>query len=220
MPTWEKPSPQHRPFLCIAAWHLHKSALCLAIYDLLGSITTGGKNTYYTTIAQAARYFYPGEMTEAEFNSKYEVTRRAFKTLRRLGWLELVPEKGRDAHRWVGHEEWVEKHPDACRARPMLPWQIETDPLVGKLYAISGGKLRVFEPWLISMRKNAKSDDEIEALVREGMRQAGISRVAGDWVGTSPKSVLREVMRHLKERGEQERAEEYNTPSVPDAMPF
>lgn len=195
MPTWKKSYPRHKPFACCTAWHLRKSGNLLAIYDLLGGITSGGKTNYFSTIAHATRYFYP-EAEGEKYGIQYEVTRRNFKVLRKLGWLELLDNGD---HKYIAHEAWAKTHPGQCNKRELIPWQIETDPLVGKLYAVSGGKLRVMENVAASLHRLA-DDEEIVKLFTEAYGRATVARQNGLYSGTSPRSVLFQVLKFLKRR--------------------
>jgi len=189
MPTWPKSSPKHQPFFCRTAWHLKKSGLYLAVYDLIGGITSHGENTFFSSIQRVATYF--GAPTS------YESVRRAFVGLRRLGWLEL---ESNGNHRWISHKVWAERNPDCCAKRDLLPWQDVTDPLIRQLYAISEGKIRIKEHELVGLRKLA-SDDLIALLYRKMFDTAQAMRAKGHYEKTSPRECLWRVRRHLEEHG-------------------
>ena len=78
-------------------------------------------------------------------------------------------------------------------------WQQDTDPLVGKAYAICDGKFRLYENHVIAMRKNA-SDDEILLQFKREVEAAKASRSRGVYGGTSPKSCWWRVYNHFKQR--------------------
>jgi hypothetical protein len=198
MPTFQKAFPRHKPFACCTAWHLRKSGNLLAIYDLLGGITRGGENNFFSTIAHVTRYFYP-EAEGDKYGTLYEVTRKNFKVLRKLGWLEL---QDNGDHKYVRHDAWAKTHPGQCNKRELIPWQIETDPLVSRLNGLAGGKLRVMENMVASLHRLA-DDDEIVELFKQANDRAMAARAQGLYSGTSPKSVLFQVRKFLKRRSEQ-----------------
>jgi hypothetical protein len=179
--------PKHKPFKCKAYWHLRDSGLYLATYDLVGAVTNGGENPFFSSIMHVSKYF----------GTDYETQRRVFKGLRKLGWFELLPEKNQ--YRYIEHDAWAKKHPGECNARELLPWQVETDPLVGQLYAASGSKLRVYENMLVGMRKLA-TDEEIISLFRAEWQDAQNRKARGDFSGTGARSVLERVRYTLKQK--------------------
>jgi hypothetical protein len=192
MPTWKPSFPEHKPFKCSTAWHLRSSGLYLAVYDLLGGVTNGGKNEFFSSIHQVSVYF------EAD----YETTRRVFKGLRKLGFIELLANGN---FKYIEHDAWTEKRPDQCYWRETLHWQNDTDPLVGKLYAVAGGKLRLVEQTVVGLRKFG-TDEEIEALFRREVDAANAQRArGGGWTGTSPRECLKRVHFALKEKAQSKR---------------
>jgi hypothetical protein len=174
MPTWQRAYPKHKPFKCCAAWHLRKSGLYLAIYDLIGGVTAGGTNDFFGSIKHVSKYF----------DSNYEVTRRTFSNLRKMGWLKLDDE----GKTWyVPHDAWAAAHPDKCNARELLPWQEETDPLVHALWAASSGKLRVMAGAIKTLRQHATDEEIIEAFKRT-LEFAADGKKRGVYEGSSPQS--------------------------------
>jgi hypothetical protein len=188
MSTWKPAYPKHKPFKCRAYWHLRASGLWIATYDLVGAVTNGGENPFFSSIMHVSRYF----------ETDYETQRRVFKGLRSQGWFELLPD---NQYRYIAHDAWAEKHPGKCNVRELLPWQIETDPLVGHLYAVTGGKLRIYENMLIGMRKLA-TDEEILALFKTEWQEAQNRKARGDWSGTGARSILERVRYLLKTKSE------------------
>jgi hypothetical protein len=186
MPTWQRAYPKHKPFKCCAAWHLRKSGLYLAIYDLIGGITAGGANDFFSSINHVSKFF------EAD----YETTRRVFANLRKMGWLKL-DDSGKLWY--VPHDAWAQEHPDKCNARELLPWQVETDPLVAALFGASGGKLRIRENQVKSARKHG-SDEEILKLFATELAAAADKRTRGSWTGTSPNACFLRVCHFLRDR--------------------
>lgn len=188
MPTWKPSYPKNKPFKCCAAWHLQRSNLCLAIYVFLGGLTNGGENTFFSSIMQVAAYF----------GRDYETVRRAFKVLRKMGFLEMDAE---DNYRYIPHDAMVAKNPGKCTKRELLPWQECTNPFVGKIWSISGGKIRLVE-WQINLFEKFIGNEELFINeFRLEMDAATARRVpGGDWVGTSPKACYLRVFERLKGR--------------------
>ena len=81
----------------------------------------------------------------------------------------------------------------------MLSWSYDTDPLVKQLYAISKGKLRVYENQVIGYRKLG-TDEEILTLFRKEVEAANLRRKDGVYEGGSPGSCLYRVVQTLKQR--------------------
>jgi hypothetical protein len=190
VPTWKKSNPQHKPFNCTFAWHYKKSGLYIAVYDLLGSLTSSGKTSFFSSIERVATYF----------DADYETVRRIFKQLVKEGWLHIgrSPSGGR-AYFWIDHTTWAAEHPGKCCERSPLVWENEADPLVGKLYAICNGKLRLYEGHVAGIKKLA-SDEEILELFRKEVEAAKAKRARGEFGGTAPKEVFFRVYRFLKRR--------------------
>ena len=184
MADFEQSYPKHKPFKCNHYWHLLK----MAVYDLVGAVSLGGKNEFFGNLENVSVYF----------GSSYSAIHRVFKALMNKGWLTYDTT---NRHYWyVSHAEWVAKHPGQCGQRELAPWQEETDPFVGRIYAECGGKVRLFErqvKWLRSLG----SEQEFLAKLRELMAEAEVDRVpGGDWSGTSPKQVLWRTADFFKER--------------------
>jgi len=196
MSDFKQSSPKPKPFNCYPAWHLQTSGLCLAIYNVVGAISGYGKRTYFTSQKRMSEYL----------GRNYSSVQKAFTSLRRLGWLEWKdPLKGKASEikefRYISHDEWVKTHPDKCCKRDLLPWQDQqTDPLVGRLYAICSGKLRVYEWQVAGLRKLATSDDEICLMLEAAVTAAKVKQAAKQWSNTSPKSCLWQVRQALEEK--------------------
>jgi hypothetical protein len=185
MPTWKQPFPQNKPFKCCAAWHLHKSGQILAIYDFVGGLTNGGQKTFFSSIQKVATFF----------GMNYESVRRSFKVLRKMGFFGL-----RDGNPYyVSHDDWAATHPGMCAQREMFPWQDCSDPFIGQIWSIAGGKIRVVDWQIAAIRKYIGEAVFLEEFKIE-MASANLKRVpGGDWSGTSPKSVFWNVFRRLKD---------------------
>jgi len=188
VPTWKKRDPQHKSFNCSFEWHYRKSGLYLAVYGLLGNVTSGGQNSFFSSIEKVSEYF----------DADYETVRRVFKQLTKAGWLRTAT-GGRRAYFWVNHDEWVKTHPNQCCKRTALVWEHETDPIVGKLFGICDGKFHLYENHVNSMRKYAP-DDEILLLFRREVEAAKASRARGIHTGTSPQSCWWRVHNFVKRR--------------------
>jgi hypothetical protein len=146
VPTWKKSDPTHNAFDCCFAWHYRKSGMYLAVYSLLGGLTKGGETSFFSSIEKVAQYF----------DADYETVRRVFKQLVKTGWLKHG-ETARN-YLWVGHAAWERSHPGKCSVRPTMVWENEADPIVGKLFAIAGGKFRLYPNHLVALRKFASDD--------------------------------------------------------------
>jgi|SRR6267142_152046 len=191
MSTWKQAFPEHKPLKCGHYWHFCKSGQYLAIYDFIGSLTLGGQRHFFATTTKVAAFF--------KFNP--ENTRRVIANLKKKGWLEQ-----RTDGKWyyVSHDERAKKFPHECKERPLLEWQVETDPLVGQLYALSGGKLRVYPNIITSLRKLCSDDTRILDLFQQALAHAEKKRAAGSHDNTSPRACLYRVrlfLVGLKEKG-------------------
>jgi hypothetical protein len=185
--TWKKRNPQHKAFNCSFAWHYRKSGLYLAVYYLLGSITSGGKNSFFSSIEKIAVYF----------DADYETVRRIIKQLVIEGWLKRDPQDIRKLW-WVDHTEWVKTHEGKCCTRAVLVWEAETDPFVGKIYAVLEGKVRLYENWVIAIRKCAP-DDEILRNMRLAVDATKAKlKVNGKLTDSAAKDCFWKVHRHLR----------------------
>jgi hypothetical protein len=187
MPDFKQSFPEHKPFKCGHYWHFKRSGSYLAVYDFVGAMTAGGERPFFASIKKVATYF--------DFN--YESTRRVFANLRKMGWLELRPDGKMN---YVSHEKWAAKLPGKCKERPLLDWQVDTDPLVGKLFALSSGKLRVFEKQVTAIRKFGASDERILDLFGQALVHAQRKKEKGFYDGTSVKSCFWRVFNFLKEK--------------------
>jgi hypothetical protein len=197
MPTWRKASPKPTGYLCDTFWHLRRSGNLLAIYYLIGRVTKGGSTSFFGTYANVARYFFPNAGNIA---GAYEMVRRSFHTLRKLGWLKARPDGHWD---FITHEEWEREHTGECFKRVLLPWQTETDPLIKQLYAMSNGKLRLYERHIAAIRKQA-SDEEIITAFAQKMDEAAARRADGDYAATSPRQVFWQAYRMLRDKRKSE----------------
>jgi len=196
MPDFKKSNPHQADFYCSTAWHIKTSARCLAIYSFIGTITGGGKTPFFAKITRVAAYF----------DWSYEATRKAFHVLRKLGFLESIQP---GYYKYVDHKEWAAKHPGQCRVRVQLPWQEEVDPLVGKMYALSGGKLRMMPYQVAALRKFADNDDAmILRLFTTEIEAAIDARGRGKHDGQSPNSCRHRVFVHLKNAWFQKQAQQ------------
>lgn len=195
MPDFKKSSPRPKPYECRASWHLRKSGNLLATYDLVGAVTYGGERSFFGTVANVARYFYPDAKDDA-FASAYETVRRDFAVLRKLGWLKMRDDR---QQLFVTHEEWEKEHPGQCYKRDLIHWQVNTDHLVGTLYALSDGKLRVMEHHMAGIRKYG-SDEEIEAEFKKAMQRSKELRDKGIYSGTSARAMFYNVKKLLEGR--------------------
>jgi hypothetical protein len=186
MADFKQAFPDHKPFKCCAAWHLHKSGQLLAIYDFLGGITRGGKGEFFSSIKRVAIFF----------GMNYEATRRAFKVLRKLGFIELLPG---DKFGYVPHDEWAAAHPGECQTRELFPWQdcSVVDPIVGEIWKIAGGKIRLVDWQIEAIHKYVGADKFLREFEQE-MLAAGLRREEKQYFGTAPKSIFWAVFHRLK----------------------
>ena len=191
MADFKQAPPRTAGFFCSAAWHLRKSGLALAVYTLIGAITNGGDRAFFASIEKVASYF----------GSDYETTRRVFRMLVDLGWLERIDVKGMPQYNYISHELWADRDfENKCYVnRERLPWQEagEADPLCGRLWAISGGKFRLHRRMLESVRKLA-ADDVIEATYKAQWGYALERKARKDFRDVDPKGVFWLVYRMLK----------------------
>jgi hypothetical protein len=199
MPTWSESHPKPKPFQCSTAWHLQNTGLGLAIYDVIGGITAGGKRTYFTSIKRMSQYL----------GRDYSSVQKAFENLRHLGWLEwedVLDKSSSDIkkYRYIPHELWAgtKENAEQCCKRELLPWQEQqADPLVRQLYAIAEGKVRIFEYQVAGLRKLAEGDDmRVLEMFQHEMAAAKADRAAGRWSGTSPKQCLYRVRQALQKK--------------------
>jgi hypothetical protein len=196
MPTWSKPNPRSTDFHCSTAWHLKQSARCLAIYALVGSVTSGGKTPFFAKITRVASYF----------DWSYETTRKAFHVLRKLGFLEAIQP---GYYKFIEHREWTKKYPGQCIKRAELPWQGEVDPLVGKMYGMSGGKLRMMPHHVAALRKYANDDDALIVSLFTAEIQASIAAgERGQYTGNTPNSCRYRVLVQLRNSWLQKQAQQ------------
>jgi hypothetical protein len=205
MPDFKQPTPKPKPFYCGAYWHLWRRGLAHSIYNLMGAVTQGGEREFYATQATVARYFGAHEQSVA----------KEFRWLRKCGWIEFAATKSH--FRWISHESWAEARPKdtegdclECAQRKLLPWELNPDPLVGELHAISGGKLRVYERRVAGLRRLAKQaaplahfpepDKEICFLFAREIAEAQGMRDRGQFGGTGPGACLWRVEAIFRDR--------------------
>lgn len=186
MTNWKKASPRHNPYKCSASWHLRKNGLWLAIYNLVGTVTNGGRTDFFGTYQGVASHYGSG----------YESTRRAFHALTKYGWLERLDDGN---YKYVPHEKWVFLNEGKCVVREALSWEDEADPLVGKLFAIAGGKFRIME-WKLKWARKHGSDEEILELFTAEVEKAKAAKALGNWAGTHSSSCFFRVIEHLKHK--------------------
>lgn len=185
MNDFKEPYPKHGPFKCCTAWHLHKSGQALAIYDLIGAVTSGGKTPYFSSIEKIAEYF----------GMNYEAARRTIGVLVKIGFLRRDSE---GPLHYVSHNEWVKHHAGKCTNRELLPWQETADPFVGKVWKIAGGKIRVVD-WQVAAIEKFIGKDFFLVEFQKSMDEAVQRRVpGGDWSRSSPKAVFWDVFNRLK----------------------
>jgi hypothetical protein len=188
MSTWKKSDPKHKAFKCSFAWHYRKSGLYLAVYYLLGGLTNGGQTSFFSSKKKVADYF----------DADYETVRRIFKQLVKEGWLKPAGNNG-NKFWFVSHDDWAEEHPGRCCQRATLTWDNETDPLVGKLYAICDGKLRLYEGHVAGIKKLAGDEEILERFSKE-VQAAKAKRAQKQFHGTSPLECYWRVYHFLKNR--------------------
>jgi hypothetical protein len=205
MPNFKEPTPKHKPFYCGAYWHLWRRGLPLSIYNLMGAVTNGGEREFYATQATVARYF----------GAHKQAVAKAFRGLRKGGWIQFAATKSHFL--WISHESWAEARPKnedgecaECAQRKLLPWELNPDPLVCRLHAISGGKLRLYDQRAESIRRLARKaaglaqfpelDEEICFLFSREIAEAQDARDRGQFKGTSPSACLWRVEETFRDR--------------------
>src|SRR5262249_19994871 len=131
----------------------------------------------------------------------YEATRRVFKGLRKLGWLEKISPR---EDRYITHLEWAETNPGKCTVRELLPWQGDADPLLRQIYGIAGGRIYLKPHVLPGLRKLGVSDDLIVSIFTKNMDAARARRGKGNYNGTSPKQILWQTFNFIKQEYERQ----------------
>jgi hypothetical protein len=196
--------PRPNPFHCDACRHLWEHGLALAIYQTVGRLTAYGKRPFVADTAKIARFFGASET----------YVRRMFARLDRAGWIvvEIIEDPSsnkfikkipkRKVRRWISHEDWAKTHPDQCINvdELLLPFQRETDPLCGRLWATFDGKIHLYEGFLKHARSCGYSDDEIERACTDRWQEAKAKRARGEHRGTSAKAVFFAAIASLKAR--------------------
>ncbi len=127
----------------------------------------------------------------------YRAACRAIGVLRLKGFIE----RRGDGHLYyVSHDDWMKTHPGQCTKREILPWQECTDPVVGEIYKIAGGKIRVQEWQIKAIRKYAGGDAKFIEEFRNEMELVAPRRVpGGNWEGTSPRQCFIRVYKRLRD---------------------
>lgn len=150
-----------RGLQCDVERHLWKlGAVAVSIYTKISKLTWESQlkqfGTYHTSVEAMAEYL----------GADYSGTWRAFKTLEKNGWLEIVsetknPYKSKN-YRPVGHQQWAERHPDQCFKPETMTWDGERQDLLAQtLWKLSYGKTRWYSSMLKALRRSGKSDVEI-----------------------------------------------------------
>jgi hypothetical protein len=216
MTDFKQPPPKHKPFHCGAYWHLWRRGLAYSIYNLMGAITRGGETEFYATQAGVALYFGAHE----------QAVNKEFRRLRKGGWINFAPTKGHFL--WVPHDShaapenclsvpWTVGRPTNedgecvdCAQRKLLPWELNPDPLVGKLHALSGSKLRLYERRIEGTRRLARLaaplaqfpdiDKEIAFCFAREMAEAQVRKDKGDFWGQSPNTCFTRVSETFRKR--------------------
>jgi len=198
MTDFKEPHPKHNPFHCSADWHFPNSAVMLKIYHLAGAITHGGQ--------EGRSFFASKEKVAKHFGFGYDSVVRAFRMLCRHGWLI---QREHNHYLYITHEVWAKTHPDRCVVRELYHWQetLGADPLVGRLYAASTGRLRLREGHV--KRLNAVNSDKLVELYVKELAAAAERKRSGSRAGTSNESCLWRVFKHLEglEKYEKQMAE-------------
>jgi hypothetical protein len=160
---------------CDSEKHLFESGLQLAVYTLVGRVTSGGKNPLSANYSSFAIYLYD-ECTESKVNTIKQV----FTALRKKGFLEL-----RDGEIWyVSHDAWAAANPGKCADADF--WTNHRDALFDKLTAFFNGELKLNFGMLRAARGVA-SDEEF---------MAAIASVPRD--GQSPTAIFWRVVKRLQ----------------------
>lgn len=205
MSTFPKRLPKPNSIGCCAAWHLRKSGNLLAIYDLVGKLTNNGTQPFFSSAAFVTRYFYPEVLDRPEkFQSAYEVTRKNFRMLRKIGLLEMLPDGNQN---YIPHDVWAKKNPGKCVSVEKLSWhdaEFQADPLVSRLFARAGGKIKVLEHHVAGLRKLG-SDDEILVLYGQEMSKAEEERLLRGWKKVNASAVLWKTRKILEARAREGR---------------
>jgi len=175
----------------------------LAIYHFIAGLTGWGETSFFSSIQKVADYF----------DADYETVRRVFKQLIKEGWLRRDEIKRN--HFWlVKHNEWEDSHKGQCVKRAAMVWEHESDPFVGKLYAIAEGKFKIYENQVIGIRKLA-TDEEILKLFNTEIRAAKERRKNGSWERTSPLACFWVVYKYLNEQRRDREQSKVKTESKP-----
>jgi hypothetical protein len=155
VPTFKKAPPQSNPSPCSAERHLWPYGLSLAIYVRIGTLTAGGKNSFYGKTKTLAKYF----------GANAEAARRAFKRLVNAGWLQPLTEKGH--YKYINHDDRAFIKADCVAVEELPHWAAEADPFAGKIHGASGGKIRLLPNWLAAARKHCTEEEFLTALRKE-----------------------------------------------------
>jgi len=150
----------------------------------MGKITGNGEREFFAHQSTVATYFGVTENSIC----------RCYKHLRNIGLIKALPTKSH--YQYVPHDEWAKAHPDACAERPLIHWQEDTDPLVGLVWGISAGKLRLLPNYVAKARQYG-TDQEIVAMFTAEIEKAKL----GGMFGRSPKACWWRVVRELQRQG-------------------
>ncbi|MGA8555136.1 MAG: hypothetical protein WB630_12030 [Candidatus Acidiferrales bacterium] len=151
-----------RGWQCDSNWHLRKrGALTLAIYNKIGAIT------YDSTLRNHGVYYSSGRKLAEFFDTSENHVTQVLRQLKADGWLKVAGEattaiyKSKKYH-YVQHDEWAQKHPGQCFARPKMVWDDEEhDELAQSLYKHSGGQTYWYPEMLTSLRSTGADDEMI-----------------------------------------------------------
>jgi hypothetical protein len=187
VPTWKKSNPKHQPLKCSAGNHLWRHGLALAIYDKAGALTLNGED--------GRTFFAKRETLSKFFGSHYNAACKAVNFLRRLKFLQATDKENHFTY--IPHDKWALLYPGRCVDRDLAHYQEETDPFVGKLFALAQGSIRVKEHWIIGLKKLAPEEEILEMFAQQ--RALDIARrKSGDGQLTSPANSLYAVTARLK----------------------
>jgi hypothetical protein len=93
--------------------------------------------------------------------------------LERAGFFVVIRKKPFEStvYKVLSHDEWAEQHPDQCVQKIAFPWSGEAgDELGRRLYAASGGKVKLSPHLLNRLRASHLSDDTIHDRFVEFLR--------------------------------------------------
>jgi hypothetical protein len=135
-----------QPFLCKADYHILKDAPPFAF-----AIYTRAQNLSYRT-----GKFYSSVETVANFYGKNESTvTRCYQSLVDIGYFEVFERRPFSPTCYIvlDHDKWAEKHPGQCRAKFEYVWAGEGDELAQLLFSTTGGRVKLYENQMKSIRQ-------------------------------------------------------------------